>query len=102
MMSDCPFCNLEHKTDWYMTSKGGITVCRDLRNKGYKYRLLVVCSGSSQWHEEVYSDALQEWMVKKGKEVANAHIRNGWAEKIAKVDFQMSIPGHWHCQICME
>ena len=101
-MNNCPFCNLEHKTDWYITSRGGITVCRDLNNKEYKYRLLVVCSGSSEYHKSIYSDALQKLMIRKGKEVANAHIKNGMADKIAKIDFQMSIPNHWHCQICME
>lgn len=99
-MSECPFCNLKHKSDWYSVSKENIVVCRDMDNKGYKYRLLVVGNGE-KWHKSDFSTGVKMEFVEKGTDIAEAHIANGWAEKIVKVNREMKIKGHWHCQICL-
>ncbi len=100
-MSDCPFCPLEHKTDWYYYYHGSqLIVCRDLDDKDYKYRLLVVLSGK-EYHKARWEN-IKEKLIGVGVGVANAHIANGWATKIAKIDTEhMKYPEHYHIQVCM-
>lgn len=101
MSDNCPFCELEHKTDWYSVSEEDIVVCKDCDNKGYLYRLLVVGKGK-KWHKATFSSDVRMEFIDRGMDIANAHIANGWAKKIVKVDYKMKFPGHWHIQICME
>jgi len=97
----CPFCPLEKKTKWYLETEDGIVVCRDLHNRGFKYRLLVVGSGK-YWHRprQRYSTKEIKWMVELGIGVANEHIKEGRVRKIASIDIEhLSYPDHWHLQV---
>ena len=86
-----------------MQTADGIKVVQDLKNKGYKYRILVVGSGG-KWHRprEQYSQKEVDRLLSLGKAVARQHIKKGWATKVAEVDeTHLTFPGHWHVQFCM-
>lgn len=102
-MNSCPFCPLERRSPWYLETADGIKVVQDLKNKGYKYRILVVGSGE-KWHRpiEQYSQKEVDRLLSFGKAVAQQHIKKGWAAKVAEVDKKhLKYPGHWHAQFCM-
>ena len=111
MPNNCPFCPLEHKTDWYFIDRWydsygahNIVVCRDLDNKKFRYRLLVVDSGvhrDVQWYNKHRMSMV--WLAGLGTSIANAHIANGWAKEIAHIDTEhMKYPDHYHIQICLK
>jgi len=101
----CDFCPLKHKTDWYYYSENflrqtNIIACRDLNDRHYKYRILIVpvIHRSASEMGEIFTNAL----VRVGKAIAMAHIANGWAEEIAHIDMEhLKFPEHYHIQICM-
>lgn len=99
----CPFCPLEKLAGcpWYLETDDGIVVCKDLHNRGFKYRLLVVGRGK-YWHRsrQRYSTEEIKWMVGLGISVANEHIKEGRARKIACIDMEhLSYPDHFHLQV---
>lgn len=103
-MKTCPFCPIQKKTDWCRTFSDGTIICRDLKNRGYKLRVLAVHSGQ-QWHHEKnwYSEELQERLKSRAVEVANILISRKVAERIAHIDdTHFSIPQHYHLQVAME
>lgn len=102
-MTECPFCPLEEKTPWYLWAKDGMVVCRDLHNRGYKYRLLVVGPGK-KWHRpiEQYSSKERARFLDLGRRVAKDHIKQGKASQIADIDMKhWKYPQHFHIQFCM-
>lgn len=99
----CPFCPLIKLSPWYLQTDDGINVVRDLKDKGFKYRLLVVGSGK-KWHcfKGKYLKAEVDRFLSLGEAVANRHIEKGWATRVAEIDTEhLSIPQHWHLQLCM-
>jgi len=103
-MIDCPFCPLLKLSEWYLTTDDNITVCKDINSRKFKYRILVVGSGK-KYHrkKQNYSQKEIERMVRLGKKVAEEHIKQGRAKKIAMIDTsKFSIIDHFHLQFCME
>lgn len=78
-------------------------ICKDLNNKNYKYRILVVGSGK-KWHRTKDDYELDEFERFKelGMEVVRKHIQEKKAKKIAHIDMShLTYPQHWHLQFCM-
>lgn len=104
-MSNCPFCPLEHKTDWYFShsfeNEPAIVVCLDLKPGRYKYRILAVASNFHISANKFPKD-LKKKMLSTAIAVANAHIENGMAKRVADVDMKhMKYPKHFHLQLGM-
>jgi len=100
----CPFCPLVKKSEWYLTACDGIVVCRDLNDRLYKYRILVVGSGNA-WHRPIteYSEEEIKRFLILGRKVAQCHVVEGLANRITDEDLShFTYPTHWHLQICME
>lgn len=98
-MSNCPFCDeLLHKTEWYYVD-GPIHVVRDLHDRGYDYRILVVGIGP-EWHGVVTKE-IRKKLHFHGANVVLAHLANGM-ELVEIDDEHFSIPDHFHVQYCME
>ena len=102
-MSECVFCPLERKTEWFRETPDGIKAVLDLNNKGYKYRILVVGSGTKFHRSFVeYSEEEIQRFTCLGLRLAGEHIKQGRAEEVAEVDTRKhKYPGHFHVQICM-
>ena len=101
--SKCPFCPIIKKKEWFYVSKDNIIVCRDLNNRQYKYRILVVGSGE-YWHrpKAKYSEPEINRFIGLGMEIAQRHIQRGAAQKIVHIDIEhLTIKNHWHCQVCL-
>jgi len=99
----CPFCPLEHRTEWYATTPDGLVICRDLNNRGFKYRILVVGSGED-WHrpKKDYSNREIKRMFELGKKIAIDHIKDKKAEDIEHINTEhFSYPEHFHLQLVM-
>ncbi len=101
-MNGCPFCPLERLTEWYLEERSGIVVCRDLHDRGYKRRLLVVGSGS-RWHRprEEYTRRELKHLVALGHRIAWELITRGEASRIAGIDYEVSVMDHYHIQVCL-
>ncbi len=101
----CPFCPIEHKTEWYLHDVvNDVVACEDLQPRGYKYRILVVGSGP-HWHRpwKEYSEAEKEFLAGIVATVAYHHIQIGKAKKLVKIDTEhFSIKNHGHVQACMK
>lgn len=103
----CPFCpEIEKKTRWFLETADGVVVCRDLNNRGYKYRILVVGIGP-MWHRpyEKYSEREVQRFISLGIKAACDYILDGKtkAKKIKYVDIDdLNQPDHWHLQVCMQ
>ena len=103
MKIKCPFCPIEKSTEKYFETDDGIVVCKDLKNKGYKYRILVVGSGK-HWHrtKDAYEYEEFERFKDLGMKIARKHIKEKKAKKIARIDMtHLTYPQHWHLQFCM-
>ncbi len=103
-MSECIFCGklLEKKTEWfYWDVINQVVVCRDLHDREYRYRLLVVGYGKS-WHRpwDDYAKAEKDYLIKVLNGVAIAHVQNG--AKLANIDTEhFLINFHGHAQVGM-
>jgi len=97
----CPFCPLRKLTEWFCETPDGIVACRDLNDRGYKYRILIVRSG---WHrsKKNYPKKEIDKLLEVGKYVAQKHIQEGRAKKIEVIDAKhFTIKDHFHIQVCM-
>lgn len=102
-MSKCCFCNFQKLSEWYRQTSDGIVVCKDLHNRQYKYRILVVGVGK-MWHREFkrFDQEEVDRFVKLGIDVAKEHIKEGKAKEIADIDKNhMKFPDHFHIQLEM-
>jgi len=102
-MNKCCFCDFEKKTEWYRQTSDGIVVCKDLHNRQYKYRILVV-GANEMWHREFkrFDQEEVDRFVKLGTDIAKEHIKKGKAKKIVDIDKDhLLIKSHWHLQICL-
>jgi len=99
----CPFCPIEKLTEWYLVTPDNIVVCRDLNDRGYRMRVLVVGSGSF-WHrpQEDYLEKEINKFIGLGIKIAKRLIKEGKARKIAEIDTtHFTIKEHFHIQICL-
>lgn len=104
-IEDCPFCNLQHLTPWYVGTfpppDGSIVVCEDLDPKGYDLRLLVVIAGPSghvdRWTPEQHTAALE------ALETAWQKLTEGGAawQEVLLNSTEKTITGHEHYQLCL-
>ena len=100
-MVKCPFCPIQKKSRWFRTFSDGTIICRDLKNRGYKLRVLAVHSGH-QWHHEKswYSKELREQLKSRAVAIANILISRKVAKRIVKIDdTHFSVPRHYHLQV---
>lgn len=100
---DCPFCNLQRLTPWYLCdTENDIVVCKDLQPKQYSYRILVVGLGQG-WHVPYKNlpSTKQHLLVQLVEAIARHHIATGLARDFIKTDFVHSYPDHAHLQACM-
>ncbi len=105
-MAECIFCRelLDKKTEWYFWDVvNQVVVCRDLHNRQYRYRILVVGYGKS-WHRpwDDYTKAEKGYLMKLLNGVAMAHVENG--AKLANIDTEHFSPEtklHGHAQVGM-
>lgn len=105
-MSDCIFCGelLEKKTEWYFWDVvNQVVVCRDLHDRQYDKRILVVGYGKV-WHKpwEKYSEEERKYLMKLLNGVVTAHVENG--AKLADIDtehFSPETKSHGHAQAGM-
>ena len=100
----CPFCPIIERTEWYLEDLMRMVVaCRDLNDRGYKYRILVVGSGP-EWHRpwKDYIKEEREFLKGLAEFIANYHIKIGKAKTLVKADTtHFSVIEHGHCQVCM-
>lgn len=102
---NCPFCPIQKKTEWYLhDTVNQVVACEDLEPRGYKYRILVVGSGS-RWHRhwKLYSKGERDFLIGLAKFVAQHHIKIGKAKRLVGIDTEhFKISSHGHCQALMK
>lgn len=112
-MNKCPFKKLEKLTEWYFpdgsvkpkedetpTYPDGTILCRDLHDRGFKYRILCVIQGEQYHHpESFYSESKKNLMIERLWRVAFAHLDQGKAKIFAGFDSEhFTIKNHFHIQ----
>jgi len=101
----CPFClePISHLTEWYYWDwENKIIVCRDLHNRGYKYRILIVKYGIENHRgKKNYTSQEKEKLREILKSICNAHSIERKGELVSLDEEHFSIREHFHIQANM-
>lgn len=101
--SDCPFCNFQRRTPWYLCdNENQIVACEDLQPRQYSYRILVVGFGKD-WHIPFDNLPTQkkQLLTRLTQAFAYYHCDIGLAHSFIKIDYEHSFPNHAHLHACM-